>query len=124
METSSSGGSIETEAKELAVKPSGSSPAMVVTTVTPVMKQPNVSRSARGSKGIMLLASHPSQFRSASLTRKGAVRFTIWRWPATICARPSFIAAAMSRLICGFELRSPSPVSTSAGQEMPPRRSA
>ena len=53
MHTSTSGGSSETEAKELAVKPRGRpSPSTAVTTVTPVMKQPKARRSSSGSNGI------------------------------------------------------------------------
>ena len=68
IETSSNGGSSETEEKELAVKPSGMPSEVVVTTVTPVMKQPKASRSVRGSNGVMLVSSHPSQFVRASFT--------------------------------------------------------
>src|SRR5215217_1296975 len=49
IETSASGGSSETEVKLLAVNPTGVSPCSVVTTVTPVVKQPKASRSARAS---------------------------------------------------------------------------
>jgi hypothetical protein len=50
VDTSSSGGSSDTDVKLLTVNPAGSpSSARQVTTVTPVPKQPSASRSVRGS---------------------------------------------------------------------------
>jgi hypothetical protein len=49
-QTSSSGGSSDTEVKLLTVIPAGSPSSLTqVTTVTPVAKQPNASRRVRGS---------------------------------------------------------------------------
>ena len=101
----------DTEVKELAVKPIGlAGRSCVVTTVTPVRKAPNASRSARGieSRSCFHLRSTASPTVIA-LTRSGAVRLTMCRWPVdqrrSQPARPPPCARAMAgsswRLLAG-----------------------
>src|SRR5215475_7686333 len=67
MQTSTSGGSSETEVKELAVKPRGRlSSSMAVTTVTPVTKQPKARRSSSGSSTMDLSAARAHRSTNGS----------------------------------------------------------
>ena len=59
---SSSGGSSDTEVKELAVTPTGvASGRTAVTTVTPVANRPKASRSSRCEKALLKLFSCATQ---------------------------------------------------------------
>ena len=113
IQTSSKGGSSDTEVKEFAVKPRGfPSLSMVVTTVTPVMKVPKALRNSRGS---IRVTGSARSFRRAWLTASGSTRFIIWRSPSRISASPRGVAFAMASAMAGVELGSSEPVAKSAG---------